>query len=182
MGKGGVSSTHEHHDYLRKHKFPVPVKREDVERDWKPRGYSCDLFVDPPGRAWEDFVHREDELVTLVSGSMEFTIGNDRVVLEPGDEVFIPAGKTWAPLALRRSMCCWILKPAPSADDVTEACLLSDNVAAVAAYNLKTEWLDMGATVRAITSCCRLLLYFAGAKHSTKNIGNSDAHWLYGYA
>lgn len=22
---------------------------QDVERDWKPRGYSCDLFVDPPG-------------------------------------------------------------------------------------------------------------------------------------
>ncbi|KAL4437200.1 hypothetical protein ABPG75_004339 [Micractinium tetrahymenae] len=102
MGKGG----------LRKHKFPVPVKREDVERDWKPRGYSCDLFVDPPGKAWVDFVHREDELVTVVSGKMEFTIGGDRVELEPGDEVFIPAG----------------------------------------------------------------------AKHSTKNIGDSDAHWLYGYA
>lgn len=22
---------------------------QDVERDWKPRGYSCELFVDPPG-------------------------------------------------------------------------------------------------------------------------------------
>ena len=46
-----VSSTHEHHDYVRRHKFPQPVRREDVERDWRPRGYSCDLFVDPPGKA-----------------------------------------------------------------------------------------------------------------------------------
>lgn len=85
-----VSSTHEHHDYVRKHKFTTPVKREasrsilavqtagaaaplqasthrhaqavpsagrplldwlqDVERDWRPRGYTCDLFVDPPGQ------------------------------------------------------------------------------------------------------------------------------------
>lgn len=87
-----VSSTHEHHEYLRqarhregllftahcpppplcrrctgvhahrvapctchqaatrrKKKFATPVKREDVERDWRPRGYSVDLFVDPPG-------------------------------------------------------------------------------------------------------------------------------------
>lgn len=33
-----------------------------------------------------------------MSGSMVFTIGDDRVVLEPGDEVFIPAGKTCPPL------------------------------------------------------------------------------------
>lgn len=34
-----VSSTHEHHEYVRKKKFAAPVKREEVERDWKPRGY-----------------------------------------------------------------------------------------------------------------------------------------------
>lgn len=33
----------------RKKKFATPVKREEVERDWRPRGYSVDLFVDPPG-------------------------------------------------------------------------------------------------------------------------------------
>ncbi|PSC68614.1 cupin domain-containing [Micractinium conductrix] len=107
-----VSSTHEHHEYLRKHKFPVPVKVEDVERDWRPRGYSCDLFVDPPGKEWTDFVHKEDELVTVVKGTMEFSIGGDRCVVEAGDEVFIPAG----------------------------------------------------------------------AKHSTRNVGEGEAQWLYGYA
>lgn len=44
-----VSSTHDHHDWLRKHKFTAPVRREEVERDWKPRGFSCKEFSDPPG-------------------------------------------------------------------------------------------------------------------------------------
>ena len=30
--------------------------------------------------------------ITLGAGRMEFTIGGDRCVVEPGDEVFIPAG------------------------------------------------------------------------------------------
>lgn len=110
------------------------------------RGYPLAL---PAGRAWEDFVHREDELVTLVSlrvcvcvgkgaadtmrspagcaarlpaqpacapparcppqvsGSMEFTIGGDRLVLEPGDEVFIPAG--------RPELYCYPCRPAAAA-------------------------------------------------------------------
>lgn len=59
-----------------------------------------------------DFTHKEDELVVVVTGRMEFLIGGDRVVLEPGDEAFIPAG----------------------------------------------------------------------VKHSTKNMGASEARWLYGYA
>ena len=37
-------------------------------------------------------MHREDELVAVVSGRMEFTIGDDRCVVQPGDELFIPAG------------------------------------------------------------------------------------------
>ena len=35
-------------------------------------------------------MHREDELVAVVSGHMEFTIGGDRCVVQPGDELFIP--------------------------------------------------------------------------------------------
>ena len=35
---------------------------------------------------------QEDELVTVVKGTMEFSIGGDRCVVEAGDEVFIPAG------------------------------------------------------------------------------------------
>lgn len=107
-----LSSAQEtHHDLVRKDKFKVPVNRTDVERDWKGRGFSCDLFTDPPGREWNDFVHKDDELVAVVQGTMRFDIGEEEMVLKPGDEVFIPAG----------------------------------------------------------------------TKHSTKNVGNGVAEWLYGY-
>ena len=57
------------------------------ERGW---GYSCDLFVDPPGRAWIDFVHASNELVTVMAGELELTIAGESLLAGPGDEVRIP--------------------------------------------------------------------------------------------
>jgi mannose-6-phosphate isomerase-like protein (cupin superfamily) len=73
-------------------KFPAPVERGKVAADWRTRGYSCALFVDPPGREWIDFVHACNELVTVAEGRLEMTVGNTRLVAEPGDEIFIPKG------------------------------------------------------------------------------------------
>jgi quercetin dioxygenase-like cupin family protein len=77
---------------LARHKFSVPLDRDQVAHDWKKRGYSCDLFTDPPGREWNDFVHTTNELVTVVVGKLRLTIGDEEIVAEPGDEVFIPRG------------------------------------------------------------------------------------------
>ncbi len=79
-------------EHLIRGKFERPVDRAAVAANWRGRGYSCDLFVDPPGRAWCDFVHNRNELVTVAEGRLEFTIAEDRFVAEPGDEVFIPKG------------------------------------------------------------------------------------------
>lgn len=79
-------------DYVTRGKFSTPVDRTEVDRSWRERGYSCDLFVDPPGREWRDFVHRTDELVTVVDGELRLTIGAEDIVALPGDEVFIPGG------------------------------------------------------------------------------------------
>lgn len=78
--------------YLTRHKFSVPLERDEVSREWGRRGYSCDLFVDPPGREWNDFVHATNELVTVVDGKLKLTIEGEEIVAEPGDEVFIPKG------------------------------------------------------------------------------------------
>jgi mannose-6-phosphate isomerase-like protein (cupin superfamily) len=75
-----------------KGKFASPVDRAAVAADWRARGYSCDLFVDLPGRAWKDFVHRSNELVTVAEGQLELVVGDTRLVALPGDEVFIPKG------------------------------------------------------------------------------------------
>jgi quercetin dioxygenase-like cupin family protein len=62
------------------------------ERDWNARGFGCDLWIDPPGQRWEDFVHDVDELVMVAEGRVEFEIGGARQQPEPGVELLIPAG------------------------------------------------------------------------------------------
>lgn len=70
-----------------------PINAQDVSLDWLVRGFSCELWVDPPGQRWEGFVHNTDELVIVVEGELEFEISG--VVTHPkiGDEVLIPAGE-----------------------------------------------------------------------------------------
>ncbi|MFZ1866157.1 MAG: hypothetical protein WAU39_18185 [Polyangiales bacterium] len=43
-----------------------PVDQQSVAADWRSRGFSCDLWVDPPGQVWADYVHEVDELVMVV--------------------------------------------------------------------------------------------------------------------
>ena len=78
--------------YLTPGKFTAPMDKGVVARDWRARGYSCDTFVDPPGRRWEDFVHGCNELVTVVEGRLEMEVAGQTVLAGPGDEVFIPEG------------------------------------------------------------------------------------------
>jgi len=78
--------------YITPTKFTVPLNREEVARSWSQRGYSCDLFIDPPGREWNDFVHSTNELVTVVEGKLRMTIEGNEFIAETGDEVFIPKG------------------------------------------------------------------------------------------
>ncbi len=78
--------------YVTANKFTSPVDGDQVSRDWKIRGYSCDLFVDPPGRQWIGFVHQTNELVTVLEGELEMTVGDERMMAAPCDEIFIPSG------------------------------------------------------------------------------------------
>ncbi len=68
------------------------LDQNDIATDWAARGFSCDLWVDPPGQRWEDFVHSTAELVIVLEGEMEFEI--DGVISHPGpgEEIYIPAG------------------------------------------------------------------------------------------
>ncbi|MDH3504942.1 MAG: cupin domain-containing protein [Nitrospirota bacterium] len=76
--------------YITVNKFAVLLNREEISQSWRQRGYSCDLFIDPPGREWNDFVHSTNELVTVVEGKLQLTIDGEEFIAEPGDEVFIP--------------------------------------------------------------------------------------------
>jgi len=78
--------------YLIRHKFLVPLDRDQVAHDWGRRGYSCDVFTGPPGREWNDFVHMTNELVAVMEGKLTLTIGGEKIIAGPGDDVFIPKG------------------------------------------------------------------------------------------
>jgi len=95
-------------ELLARARFAVPIDRAAVGRDWAARGYSCGLFVDPPGQEWNGFVHATNELVTVVDGRMELEIAGTRLVAEPGDEVFIPAGAVHSVRNLSESTTRWL--------------------------------------------------------------------------
>lgn len=62
-----------------------------LRESWRARGYSCDEWVDPPGKRWEGYVHEVDELLMVREGLLEFEMRGVKRCLAPGEEVFIPA-------------------------------------------------------------------------------------------
>lgn len=67
------------------------VDRLQIAKDWRARGFSCGLWVDPPGQVWEDFVHSTDELLMLMEGALELEMQDKTFHLAIGEEVLIPA-------------------------------------------------------------------------------------------
>ena len=65
---------------------------DQVPDDWRARGFSCDIWTDPPGQVWADFVHAVDELVMPVEGEVQLEMQGRTLRPAIGDEVFIPAG------------------------------------------------------------------------------------------
>ena len=47
------------------------IDRDRIQAEWAARGFSCDLWIDPPGRCWEDFIHDTNELVSVLKGVTE---------------------------------------------------------------------------------------------------------------
>jgi len=66
--------------------------RQQIAADWDARGFSCELWTDPPNQRWEDFRHATDELVTVLEGEMEFEVAGQVHRPQVGEELLIPAG------------------------------------------------------------------------------------------
>ena len=79
-------------EFVVRHKFRQPVDHGEVSRDWNERGYSCELFVDPPGKEWPNFRYKTNEVLTVAQGRLEVDMHGVSYTLEPGDELFIPSG------------------------------------------------------------------------------------------
>ena len=72
----------------------VKLERAQVERGWHARGFSCGVWVDPPGQVWEDYVHATDELLMVLEGELELEMQGRTFRPKAGEEVFIPARVT----------------------------------------------------------------------------------------
>lgn len=82
--------------------------REQVAADWAARGFSCDLWIDPPGQRWEDFTHDTDEIVIVLEGGMEFEVEGEVTHPTPGEELFIPAGALHSARNIGNSTARWL--------------------------------------------------------------------------
>ena len=110
--------------------------------------------------------------MAVVQGRMQFVVGGDRLEVGPGDELFIPAGvggrckaRAGGWLLLAKTLCAggWHTG-APSW--VILACL-----------HIRSARLPARPTLACPPPTCPRT---AGVKHSTKNIGDGEARWLYG--
>jgi len=84
------------------------VNQAEVRQRWAGRGFSCDLWVDSPGRVWNDFVHECDELVMLVEGEEEFEMNKRKYFLQIGEGLLIPAGTTHTARNVGRTTSKWL--------------------------------------------------------------------------
>lgn len=81
---------------------------ETIQQDWRKPGFSCDLWVDPPGQRWEGYVHSTDELVMVVEGEIEFEVAGVIHHPAPGQELFIPAGAAHSVRNLGKTQARWL--------------------------------------------------------------------------
>ncbi len=71
--------------------IPAVMNRIQVEKDWKTRGYSCGLWVDPPGQTWENYSHETEELLMVIEGKLELELQGKVLYPRVGEEILIPA-------------------------------------------------------------------------------------------
>lgn len=81
---------------------------QHIAADWAARGFSCELWTDPPGQRWEDFTHATDEVVIVLEGDMEFEV--EGTVYHPkwGEELFIPAGAVHSARNIGQTTARWL--------------------------------------------------------------------------
>jgi uncharacterized cupin superfamily protein len=78
-----------------------------VAADWARRGFSCDIWTDPPGQVWADFVHATDELVMLIDGDIELRFSGRVLRPKAGEEILIPAAVSHTVINTGQTMNHW---------------------------------------------------------------------------
>jgi quercetin dioxygenase-like cupin family protein len=82
--------------------------RKEITAEWAKRGFSCDLWTDPPGQCWEDFRHATDEVIIVLEGEMEFEVAGRVYHPEIGEELLIPAGAVHSARNIGNTTARWV--------------------------------------------------------------------------
>lgn len=70
------------------------MTEQEIEKNWKERGFSFGVGSIKIGDAVDRAVHEDrDELVIMASGKLEAIIDTETFYPEPGQEIIIPAKK-----------------------------------------------------------------------------------------
>ena len=71
---------------------PSRTDKEAVKQAWADRGFSCEVWIDPPHQVWRDFEHDVDQLLLLLDGEGQVEMDGRTVRVHAGNELVIPAG------------------------------------------------------------------------------------------
>ena len=71
---------------------PTKTDPDAVRDDWALRGFTCELWIDPPQQV-ATFEHDVDALVLLLDGSCVIEFDGGAVRMGAGDQLAIPAGR-----------------------------------------------------------------------------------------
>lgn len=82
--------------------------RQQIASLWAVRGFSCQLWTDPPRERWEDFIHATDELVLVLEGEMEVEIAGQVKHPKIGEELLIPAGAIHSARNIGKTTAHWL--------------------------------------------------------------------------
>lgn len=69
-----------------------PLSEQALRQKLSDRGYRVSRYVYPPGTYFPDHSHPMDKIDAVIAGRFRMTMGDQSIVLEAGDCVFVPHG------------------------------------------------------------------------------------------
>lgn len=89
------------------HDFKEGIQQDEIAQAWLARGYSCDIWIEPPNQEREHDT-QQDKVMMLVSGMIEIHFADRSVRPEIGEEIKIPAGTHYTLSIRGRTTACWL--------------------------------------------------------------------------
>ncbi|MFQ5994933.1 MAG: cupin domain-containing protein [Acidiferrobacterales bacterium] len=69
-----------------------PLSEDALRKKLAGRGFHVARYVYPPGTFFPDHTHEVDKLDAVLSGRFRMTLGDQEIVLEAGDCLYVPRG------------------------------------------------------------------------------------------